>query len=81
MKKGVADFLKVIAGIALFIMLLVGGFRYLSSGGDPKALESAKHTIFYAIAGMIVIAASYIFLLIVGAITGADVFNFFIFRR
>ena len=33
-----------LAGIALFIMLLVGGFKFITSGGDPKSLESAKNT-------------------------------------
>lgn len=67
-------------GIALFIMLLIGGFRYLTSRGDPKALDSAQKTITSAIAGLILIAVSYIFLRFVGAITGADVFNFYIYR-
>ena len=38
------------AGFAALIMLLVGGFRYMVSRGDPKALDSARMTIFWAIA-------------------------------
>ncbi len=41
-----------IAGILLFVMLIFGGFRYLTSGGDQKAVQDAKNTMTYAIAGI-----------------------------
>jgi len=69
------------AGIALFIMLLSGGFKYITSSGDPKSLEAAKKIITFAIVGVILIASSYLFLVLIGTITGADVFNFTIFRE
>ncbi|OGM21461.1 hypothetical protein A2955_02560 [Candidatus Woesebacteria bacterium RIFCSPLOWO2_01_FULL_37_19] len=69
-----------LAGIALFIMLVLGGFKYLSSGGDPKALDSAKKTLTYAIGGMILLVLSVIVLRLIGAITGADLIHFYINR-
>jgi len=36
-----------LAGILAFIMLILGGFRYLTSGGDAKAAESARKTLTY----------------------------------
>lgn len=62
-----------LAGIALFIMLLTGGVRYITSGGDPKAVEGAKNTITYAIGGLLLILISYLILVVIGKITGADV--------
>jgi hypothetical protein len=32
------------AGICLFVLLLVGGVKYITSGGDPKATEGAQKT-------------------------------------
>lgn len=64
------------AGIALFILLLVGGFKYITSGGDPKALEGAQKTITYAIAGLIVIILSFLILVLISTITGVDVTKF-----
>jgi hypothetical protein len=64
------------AGIVLFILLLIGGFRYITSGGDPKAVEGAQKTITYAIGGLIVILLSYLILVLIKEITGVDVTQF-----
>jgi len=47
--------LFVIGAISV-IMLIVGGVRYTLSGGEAKAVESAKGTIMYAIIGIIIAA-------------------------
>ena len=75
----VQNFLRAVMGfvaIALFIMLVVGGFKYLTSGGNPEAAASGRRTITFAIAGVVLIAASYLILVIIQEITGADVTNF-----
>lgn len=59
-----------IAGIALFIMLLVGGFKFLFSAGDQKQLEEARGTITSAIIGLVVIVAAYLILRTVATFTG-----------
>jgi hypothetical protein len=64
------------AGIVLFILLISAGFKYITSGGDPKAVEGAKKTLTYAIAGLIVILLSYLILVLIKTITGVDVTNF-----
>ena len=62
-----------IAGITFFILLLSSGFKFITSGGDPKALEGAKKTLTYAIGGLILIIVSYLILLLIKEITGVDV--------
>ena len=64
------------AGIALFILLLVGGFKFITSGGDPKAIESAKGTLTSAITGLVIILVSYLILILITNITGVDVRSF-----
>lgn len=68
------------AGIALFIMLLVGGFKYLTAGANPKNKELAKNTLTYAIVGLVVLVASWLILLLIKEITGVDVTQFIIPR-
>lgn len=64
------------AAIALFIMLLVGGFSYITAGDNPKAAEGAQKTITYAIGGLILILISYLILVLIKTITGVDVTQF-----
>jgi len=68
------------AGIALFIMLLVGGFRYLTSGGNPQQAEAAQKTITTAILGVVVVALTYLILSIIAEVTGANIETFQIYR-
>lgn len=43
------------AGLLLFAYLVIGGFSFLTSGGDPKAMEQAKGKVTNAIVGFIII--------------------------
>ncbi len=65
-----------LSGVALFIMLLVGGFKFLTAGEDPKAVEEAKKTLTYAIGGLILVAAAYLVLVFIKQFTGIDVTQF-----
>ncbi len=70
--------LLALGGIVLFLMLFSGGFRYLNSGGDPKAVEGAQKTLTYAIGGLVLLAGSFMLLKIISDFTGTDVTNFII---
>lgn len=57
-------------GIALFLMLLVGGFNFLFSAGDPKKLEQARGTISQAVMGLIIMSVAYLIISLIGKFTG-----------
>lgn len=61
-----------ISGVVLFVMLVVGGFTFLFSGGDQKKLEKAKGTITNAIIGLVVLVGSFLMLLVIQAVTGVE---------
>lgn len=71
--RNVVNVILGIAGLTFFILLLSSGLKFITSGGDPKALEGAKKTLTYAIGGLILIIASYLILLLIKEITGVDV--------
>ncbi len=54
--KLVINILSVIAGIAAVIMIVVGGLRYITSGGDSSKVASAKTSIIYSIVGLVIVA-------------------------
>lgn len=62
--------LVALAGIVLFVMIFMGGLKYITSGGDPKALEGAKKTITFAVFGLLAILFSYLILVLIQNIAG-----------
>lgn len=52
--KQITNTILYIVGIVAVIMLIVGGIRYVVSGGDAKKVTDAKNTILYAIIGLII---------------------------
>lgn len=66
-----------IGGIVLFIMIVMGGFSYISAGGDPQKAAAAKNTITYAIFGVVLLALAYLFLRLIAGFTGVnEILNF-----
>lgn len=47
---------SVIVGIVAVVMIIVGGFKYITSGGDSGNISSAKNTIIYAVIGLVIVA-------------------------
>jgi len=47
---------SIIVGIVAVIMIIVGGFKYITSGGDSGNITGAKNTIVYAVIGLVVVA-------------------------
>lgn len=54
----IVNLLSVAGGILAVIMLIVGGLRYILSGGDSNKVTSAKNTIVYALVGVVIIAVA-----------------------
>ena len=52
--QNVIRILLFVVGVAAVIMLVIGGIRYVLSGGDQQAISTAKNTVLYAIIGLIV---------------------------
>jgi hypothetical protein len=52
----IVNLLSAIVGIVAVIMIIIGGLRYITSGGSDTSVTSAKNTILYAIIGLIIVA-------------------------
>ena len=55
----ITNTLLMIIGVVAVVMLLLGGLRYITSGGDSKKVTDAKNTILYAIIGLVICVLSY----------------------
>lgn len=71
--------ISVIVGlgfIALLVMLLLAGFKYLMSGGEQKNIQQAHQTVTWALLGIVFMAVAWIVLQLIKALTGVDVTTF-----
>lgn len=46
--------LSIVIGIAAVVVIIIGGFKYILSAGDPNSINSAKNTILYAVIGLVI---------------------------
>jgi hypothetical protein len=51
----IVNILSWIVGVVAVIMIIIGGLKYVTSGGDAGNVSSAKNTILYAIIGLVVV--------------------------
>jgi len=52
----IINILSIIVGIVAVIMIIFGGFKYITSGGDTGNVSGAKNTLIFAIVGLIIVA-------------------------
>lgn len=45
-----------VVGVISVIMIIFGGFKYITSSGSSEKVGSAKNTIIYALVGLIIVA-------------------------
>lgn len=67
-------YIFALAGIILLFLIIWGGFDYLTSGGDPKKVESAGGKITHAVVGFIIIFVAYWLVQILETIFGIQIF-------
>lgn len=68
----ITNVLLFVVGAVSVIMLIVGGIRYVVSGGDSTAVQGAKNTILYAIVGIVICLLAYaVVSFVIGSFTGS----------
>ena len=65
-------FIFLFAGVGLLLMLISGGFSFLTSAGDPKKMEKGKATVTNALLGFILVFTSFWAIQAMGYIFGVD---------
>jgi|SRR5579862_7322510 len=56
--KNIIDVISTLIGITAVIMIIIAGFRFVSSAGNPESAKAARSTITYAIIGLLVVAVA-----------------------
>lgn len=58
--KAIINILSIVIGAVAVIMIIIGGFKYITSGGSTDSVTGAKNTILYAVIGLIIVSLSQI---------------------
>ncbi len=58
--EAAVGFFFILAGIIAVIMIILGGYWYVLSGGDPQKTKKAKDTILYAVIGLVISISAWI---------------------
>lgn len=64
---------EALGAVALFVMLLAGGFNFLFSAGDQKKLEAARSTVTQAIVGIVIMSIAYLIIKTIELFTGVPI--------
>jgi len=66
-------YIFVLAGLILFIFLIIGGFGLLTSGGSPDKVKAAQGKITSAVIGFVIIFISYWLVRILEIVLGISI--------
>ena len=55
----ILDTFTYVIGAVSVLVIIVGGLRYITSGGDQAGITGAKNTILYAVIGLVVAILAY----------------------
>lgn len=68
----IVSVLLIIAAMAAFLYLVIGGIQWITSGGDKAGMESARNKITHAIIGLIIVASAYAIMVVATSFLGLD---------
>jgi hypothetical protein len=52
----IVNIFSIVVGAVAVLMVIYGGLRYITSGGDSGRVGNAKNTLIYAIIGLLIVA-------------------------
>jgi amino acid transporter len=65
-----------LAFVALVVVLVMAGIKYITSSGEPKSIQSASQAIVWGLLGMLFLVIAWLILQLIHAFTGLDVTKF-----
>ena len=69
-------FIMPIVGILLLVTLIVGGFQYITSGGEVEQAQKARKTLTYAFFGLMVVLGAWLIIRLLEEFTGLNLTTF-----
>lgn len=72
---GLLKLALVVAAIVFFFILVIGGIRWIISGGDKGQTEQARSQITAALVGLVIVFAAWAIAGLIGTFFNVNIFN------
>ncbi len=73
--SGLIRMTLVIAAVVFFFILVIGGIKWIASGGDKAATEGARSQITAALVGLVIVFAAWAILALIKTFFDVDIFS------
>ncbi len=64
-------------GLLGFVMFIIAGFKWMTSGGNSKGMESARGAMTYAVLGLVISLSAFIIINLIAEFTGVNIIRTF----
>ena len=75
MVSGFLSLIMIVAGLAFFFILVVGGVKWILSGGDKAHTESARNQITAALVGLVIVFSAWAIAKLIDTFFGINILN------
>jgi len=65
----------IVAAVIFFFILVIGGIKWIASGGDKAQTESARNQITAALVGLVIVFAAWAIVALINTFFGVNIFN------
>jgi len=69
------------AGVIALIFFVVAGYKFMTSGGVPQQVDSARKTLVFAVLGLLLVLCSFGIVKLIAASTGVECITAFEFDQ
>ena len=73
--SGAISLILIVASIIFFFMLVIGGIKWILSGGDKGQTEAARNQITAALIGLVIVFAAWAIATLIGNLFGITIFS------
>jgi hypothetical protein len=73
--SGLIRLVLVVAALVFFFILVIGGIRWIASGGDKAQTENARNQITAALVGLVIVFAAWAIVQLVNTFFGINIFE------
>ncbi|MFA6184546.1 MAG: hypothetical protein WCT51_02600 [Candidatus Shapirobacteria bacterium] len=73
MVSGAISLVLIVVSLVFFFILVIGGLKWITSGGDEKKVAAARAEITNALIGLVIVFAAWAIMKLIGSIFGINI--------